>query len=94
MDMRTSLVNGLGAVSKVNPQLVAHVKDYRTRGVIPVYRVPDPQTPRVRGFPYKETQSFDISTKNWNDVRAGRILICSTHAISEYDKIISARPRW
>ena len=71
------------------PHLVQKVIGFHTRGAIPVYRGAEPETPRVRGFPYKPGQSFDIVSKIWKDAKAGIILICSTHTVTEYDKIIS-----
>ena len=85
---RKSLVAGLDAMSRVDPALVGHVKDSHTRGVLPAYRGVGPETPRVRGPPYNHGQSFDIISKIWKDVRAGRILICTTRTVTENDKII------
>ena len=85
---RTDLVKGLDDVSHVDPRLVEQVKGFHTRGVTPVYRGGEPDRPRVRGFPYKPGQGFEIISKIWKDVRAGRILICTTRTITEHDKIV------
>ena len=87
---RKDLVAGLDSVLRVDPQLAKQVGDFHTRGVFPVYRGVDPDTPRVRGFPYKPGQSLYIISKLWNDVRAGRILVCATQTVAEFDHIICA----
>ena len=48
-----------------------------------------PNTPTVRGLPYKKRQSFEILPKLWNDVRDGGILICSSMSVADFDAIIS-----
>ena len=85
---RKDLVAGLDSVLRVGPQLVKQVKDFHTRGALPVYRGMEPDTPRVRGFPCKPGQSLDIISKLWNDVRAGRIQVCTTQTVAEFDQII------
>ena len=69
---------------------VGKVIDYHTRCVIPVYRGAEHPVPRVRGYPYKKRQSYDISSKLRNDVKNGRMLACITKSVTEYDKIICA----
>ena len=85
-----NLVNGLDAVSHVDPGLVGQVKGFRTRWVFPAYRGGEPDTPSLRGFPYNHGQSCDIISKIWQDVRAGRILICTTGTIAGNEKIAFA----
>ena len=88
MGARATLVSKHDDVRQIDPPLVAKIQDYRTRGVLPVYRGAEPSTPRVRGSPYKHRQSFDIISKIWRDIRAGRILVCSTRTVSDFDKIM------
>ena len=84
---REHLLTGLRCWRSKAPELVGQVIDYHSRGVIPVYRGGVPQTPSVRGFPYKSKQSLEIMEKLWENVRLGRILVRTTKSISEYDQI-------
>ena len=85
---RKDLVDGLDAVLRVGPKLVNQVKDFHTRGAMPVYRGLEPANPRVRGFPYKPGQSLDIISKIWSDVSDGRILVCTARTVAEFGRII------
>ena len=84
---RSHLITGLKCWGGKDPQLVDQIIDYHSRGVIPIYRGGSPPTPRVRGFPYKKQQSMEIMEKLWKDVRNGRMLVCTSRTISEYDQI-------
>ena len=85
---RSHLINGLKRWRDRGPKLIDQVIDYHSRGVIPVYRGGSPPTPRVRGFPYKKQQSMEIMGKQWKDVRNGRMLVCTSRTISDYDQIV------
>ena len=88
LDRRNDSVSGIDEFSKIDPPSVRRIQDYHSRGVLPVYRGGIPTPPRVGGFPYKKRQSFEILTKLWSDVRDGRILICITKTVTEYDAIM------
>ena len=85
---RDPLLAGLKCWRDKAPELIDQAMDYRNRGVIPVYRGGQPPTPRARGFPYKPKQSLEIMEKLWKDVRLGRMLVCTTRTISEYDQLV------
>ena len=68
---RNKLVEKLSEIEHIDPGLVRQVKGYHARGALPVYRGLGPDIPRLRCFPYKPGQSFDIISKIWKDVQAG-----------------------
>ena len=86
------MADGLRAVSSVDPVLVNHVIDYRTRVAIHVYRGWGPPANRGLGAPYKKRQRLDIISELWKDVRNGRMMVCSTNSIPHFDKIICTPP--
>ena len=88
MSKRAHLIVGLKCRSAKAPEIVDRVIDYRSRGVIPVYRGGwFRPTSRVRGFPYKTRQSLGIMEKLRKDVRQGLMLVCATTTVSDYDQI-------
>ena len=85
---RSKVVEGLKKLQLSDSYMVRPIIDYRTRGVIPVYRGSEPPSPRVRGSPYKHSQSVGIIGKVRNDVRNGRILVRSARTVTEYDSMV------
>ena len=62
-------------------KVIGQLPQYRTHGVIPVFRGKAPDGPRVRGSPYKDNDTWGIMEKMWGEVRSGRILLLSTESI-------------
>ena len=92
LEKREHLITGLRCWRSKAPELAGQVIDYHSMGVIPVYRGGAPPTPRVRGFPYKPKQSLEIMEKLRKDVRQGRISVCATKSISDYDQLVCTPP--
>ena len=68
---RNDLVKGFGEFIKIDPPMLRQIQGYHSIGVLPVYRVGIPPAPRVRGFPDKKRQSFEILPKLRIEVRDG-----------------------
>ena len=75
-------------ISHIDPHLVGQVTDYRTRGVIPVYRGATPPIPGLEGWPSKKRHSLDVISKLRKGVENGRISFRIMYTIGDFDYIV------
>ena len=73
------------------PAISESLVNILTSGVCPSYYGPGPAETRIKGYPYKGTQSWEIIKNLWELIAEGKMLICTSQTVGN-NSAVEATP--